>query len=100
MDRFPAMLTTEGAPDPSRTADPERVNPLVAVSPLPADAPIVRVPAAWMIAPLTAKSDTPMTTVPAHPVVLREDDAAFRSTEPAPPPEYASKNRGLEAVGT
>src|SRR2546427_11232918 len=100
MDMFPAMLTTEAAPDPSRTADPERVNPPVAVSPLPADAPIVSVPAAWMIAPLTAKSNTPITTVPAQPVVFREDNAAFRSTETVPPPELASKNTGLEACGT
>src|SRR5437016_6169692 len=100
METFPAMLTTEGAPDPSRTADPERVNPPVAVSPLPADAPMVSVPAACMIAPLTAKSNTPMTTVPVHPVVLREDKAAFRSMETVPPPEFASKNTGLEAFGT
>src|SRR6266566_7338314 len=99
MDVFPAMLTTEGAPDPSRTADPERVNPPVAVSPVPADAPIVRVPAAWMIAPLTATSNTPIMTVTADPVVLREDNAAFRSTETVPPPEFASKNTGLEAFG-
>src|SRR5437660_1350917 len=51
-------------------------------------------------APLTAKSNTPMTTVPAHPVVLREDNAAFRSTETVPLPEFASKNTGLEAFGT
>ena len=100
MDVFPAMVTTDGAPDPSRTADPERVNPPVAVSPLPADAPMVSVPAACMIAPLTAKSNSPMTTVPAHPVVFREDNAAFRSTETVPPPEFASKNTGLEAFGT
>src|SRR2546429_1041967 len=99
METFPAMLTTEGAPDPSRTADPERVNPPVAVSPLPADAPMVSVPAACMIAPLTAKSNSPMTTVPAHPVVFREDNAAFRSTETVPPPEFASKNTGVAALG-
>src|SRR5205807_111664 len=99
MDVFPAMVTTDGAPDPSRTADPERVNPPVAVSPDPADAPIVSVPAAWVIAPLTTKSNTPMTTVPAHPVVLKEDIAAFRSTVTIPPPEFASKNTGLEAFG-
>src|SRR5439155_154118 len=50
MDVFPAMFTKEGAPDPSRRADPERVNPPIAVSPVPADAPIVSVPAAWVIA--------------------------------------------------
>src|SRR5438309_12019914 len=100
MDRFPATLTTEGAPDPSRTADPERVNPPVAVSPLSSDAPIVSGPAAWMIAPLTAKLNTPITTVPAQPVVLREDNTASRSTETVPPPEFASKNTGLEAVVT
>src|SRR2546427_11717549 len=99
MDMFPAMLTTEAAPDPSRTADPERVNPPVAVSPLPADAPIVSVPAAWMVAPLAAKSNTPITTVPAQPVGLREDNAAFRSPEIAPPPEFASKNTRCEACG-
>src|SRR2546421_13104007 len=100
MDMFPAMLTTEAAPDPSRTADPERVNPPVAVSPLPADAPIVRVPAAWMIAPLPAKSHTPVPTAPAQPVGLRGDNPGSRTTETVPPPEFASAHTGLEAFGT
>src|SRR5439155_1152372 len=38
--------------------------------------------------------------VPDHPVVLSEDIAAFRSTVTVPPPEFASKNTGLEAFGT
>src|SRR5712691_6125323 len=99
MDVSPTMPTTEGAPDPSRTAVPERVSPPVAVIPLAADAPIVRTPAAWVIAPLTAKSNTPMAIIPAHPVVLIEDIAAFRLTVTVPPPEFASKNTGLEAFG-
>ena len=41
-----------------------------------------------------------MATVPDHPVVLSEDIAAFRSTVTVPPPEFASKNTGLEAFGT
>src|SRR5207247_692698 len=94
------MPTTDAAPDPSRMADPERVSPPVAVSPFAVDAPIVRTPAAWMIPPPTAKSKTPMATVPDHPVVLSEDIAAFRSTVTVPPPEFASKNTGLEAFGT
>src|SRR6267143_612903 len=100
MEVSPAMLTMDGAPDPSRTADPESVSPPVAVSPIAADAPIVRTPAAWMIPPLTAKSNAPMATVPAHPVVLNEDIAAFRSTVTVPPPEFASKNTALDAFGT
>src|SRR5207244_2713743 len=68
--------------------------------PVGGDAPIVRTPAAWMIPPPTAKSKTPMATVPDHPVVLSEDIAAFRSTVTVPPPEFASKNTGLEAFGT
>jgi len=37
---------------------------------------------------------------PGHPVVLKEDIAAFRSTVTIPPPSFASKNTGLEAFGT
>src|SRR5437660_10477218 len=94
------MPTTDAAPDPSRMADPERVSPPVAVSPFAVDAPIVRTPAAWMIPPPTAKSKTPMATVPDHPVALSEDIAAFRSPVTVPPPEIASKTTGVEASGT
>jgi hypothetical protein len=99
MDVSPAMPTMEGAPEPSRTAAPERVSPPFAVRPVAADAPIVMVPPAWTIEPLTAKSNTPMAMIPAHPVVLSEDIAAFRSTATVPPPEFASKKTELEAFG-
>src|SRR5947208_13986845 len=91
------MPTTDAAPDPARMADPERVSPPVAVSPFAVDAPIVRTPAAWMIPPPTAKSKTPMATVPDHPVVLSEDIAAFRSTVTVPPPERSEERRVGEA---
>src|SRR5437762_13606937 len=94
------MPTTDAAPDPSRMADPERVSPPVADSPFAGDAPIGRTPAAWMIPPPTAKSKTPMATVPDHSVVLSVDIAAFRPTVPVPPPVLRSKHTGLEAFGT
>ena len=95
----PAMLTMDGEPEPSRLADPERVSPPVAVSPFAVDAPMVRVPDAWTIGPLTVKSKTPIATVPVQPVESSEDMRALRSTVTVPPPELASKNTALEPFG-
>ena len=99
IDVSPAMLTMEGAPLPSRIAAPESVSVPAAVSPLAEDVPIVIVPAACVMLPLTAKLNVPIANVPAQPVVSSETSAAFWSTVMTPPPEFPSKNTRITEVG-
>jgi hypothetical protein len=100
MSTFPAMLTTDAAPEPSRTAVPKTVRLPPAVRPLLEEAPIVMIPVACTMSPLTAKSKVPIAIVPAQPVVFKEAMPAFWPTVTVPPPEFASKNTGLDGVGT
>src|SRR3989442_4547111 len=58
------------------------------------------IPAAWIMSPLTARSNDPIAIVPVHPVVLSEAAAPFRLIATLPPPELASKKTGFEEFGT
>jgi hypothetical protein len=96
----PRTVTTDAAPEPSRTAEPLRVSRPVEVRPSPDDAPIVRTPEACVTEPPTAKLNAPIAIVPVHPVVSREANAAFASTVTIPPPEFRSKKTELAPLGT
>src|SRR2546430_10401017 len=95
-----AMETKEAPADRSGTADPERVRARVPVRPALEEAPIEMIPAACVMLPFTPRSKDPIAIVPVHPVVLSETAAAFRLIVTVPPPEFASKKTGLEALGT
>lgn len=97
---FPAMVTRDAAPEPSRTAEPESVRLPAAVSPTLEEAPMLMVPAARVMFPLTRKSKVPMARVPVQPVVSRAAAAAFTSTVIVPPPAFPSRNTPLEDAGT
>src|SRR6266581_2348799 len=94
------MVTRDATPDPSRTAEPERVSVPVAVRPAFEEAPIEMIPAAWIMLPLTARSNDPIAIVPVHPVVSSEATATFRLFVADPPPEFGSKKTGFEEFGT
>jgi len=100
IDVSPAIVIRDAPPDPSRTAEPERVSVPVAVRPAFEEAPIEMIPAAWMMSPLTARSNDPIAIVPVHPDVLSEAAATFRLIVTVPPPEFASKKTGFEELGT
>src|SRR5437867_1690792 len=51
------MVTRDAAPDPSRTAEPERVSVPVAVRPALEEVPIEMTPAVWVMSPPTARSN-------------------------------------------
>jgi len=95
----PATLTREAAPEPSRTADPERIRSPATSNPFPVDAPTVMVPEACVTSPLTASVYPPSANVPVQPSVSREVTEAFRSRVAAPPPELASKMTAWAAPG-
>jgi len=96
----PEIATRDATPDPSRTAEPERVSVPVAVKPAFEEAPIEMIPAAWIMSPLTARSNDPIAIVPVHPVVFSEVTATFILIVAFPPPEFESKKTGFEELGT
>ena len=100
IDASPEIATRDAAPEPSSTASPERASVPVAVNPAFEEPPIETIPPAWVMSPLTARSNDPIAIVPVQPVVLNEAVARFASTETVPPPEFASKKTALEDVGT
>src|SRR3989475_5167231 len=100
MDVSSVMVTKDATREPSRTAEPKRVSGPVAVRPAFEEAPIETIPAAWIMSPLTARSNDPIAIVPVHPVVLSEAAATFRLIVAVPPPEVASKKTGFEEFGT
>src|SRR3989475_8672904 len=100
MDVSSVMVTKDATREPSRTAEPKRVSGPVAVRPAFEEAPIEMIPAAWIMSPLTARSNDPIAIVPVHPVVLSEAAAPFRLIATLPPPELASTKTGFYEVGT
>src|SRR2546427_7589844 len=99
MDVSSVMVTKDATREPSRTAEPKRVSGPVAVRPAFEEAPIEMIPAAWIMSPLTARSNDPIAIVPVHPVVLSEAAATFRLIVAASPPELAANKTGVEKVG-
>jgi len=63
IDVSPEIATSDATPDPSRTEEPERVSVPVAVRPAFEEAPIEMIPAAWIMSPLTARSNDPIAIV-------------------------------------
>lgn len=100
METLPVTVTMETAPDPSRSAEPERTRSVPTVRPVPEEDPIVIAPPAWVRVPLTPRLNVPRAIVPAHPVVFREVTEAFWSRVTMPPPEFASKMTFMVALGT